>query len=159
METIIGDNQPNDLVGIPEQDNISRLEENDNFYSAGGYDSLLGGGGNDFLEGGPGSDVINGGDDAVYLGRGNDTYLSFNGDGVDTLPDFVAGGTEDAISLLFYAVLEDFANFDEFLASGRLQNIDGHTQLVLNVGDVLRFTNVADVSQFAADDFIFIGLA
>jgi Ca2+-binding RTX toxin-like protein len=121
-----------------------------------GVNALIGGGGNDTIFGNNGDDYIRGGlgADTIYLGVGNDTLDFRNGDGIDTVKDFVAGGSEDRIGLGNYSGL-GFSDFAGLQASGRLSTVNGQAELLLNGGDKVIFENVASHTQLTAADFTF----
>lgn len=117
------------------------------FDGGGGADQLWGNGGDDWIRGGTG-------DDTVTLGPGNDTYYFRNGDGVDTVIDFVAGGTSDKLDLTSagsgYA---DFAAMQS--AAGAIAQSGLDTLLNLDPGggaaDRIVLKNVAAGALTAAD--------
>ena len=64
-----------------------------NLNGAAGNDALYGSAGTDILNGGLGNDTLFGGTDIDNLtgGAGSDVFVYINGDGVDTITDFVIG--------------------------------------------------------------------
>jgi Ca2+-binding RTX toxin-like protein len=75
---------------------------NDTLTDCIGNDILFGGIGNDTLTGGLGSDLLTGsiGNDIVSLGKDTnaDTVFYTNGDGIDTIKQFVIGSGGDRLS-------------------------------------------------------------
>jgi Ca2+-binding RTX toxin-like protein len=121
-----------------------------------GINALIGGGGNDTIFANNGDDYVNGGtgSDTIYLGVGNDVFDFRNGEGVDTLKDFTAGGTEDRVGLNNYTGL-GFNDFAGLAASGRLSTVNGAAELLLNNGDKIIFESVANHALLTAADFQF----
>jgi Ca2+-binding RTX toxin-like protein len=122
-----------------------------------GINALIGNGGDDQIFANNGDDYVNGGTgtDTVTLGVGNDVFDMRNGDGVDTITDFVAGGTDDLVNLRNYSGL-GIADFAALQASGRLTtNGSNQAELALNGGDKIVFSSVADHNQLTAADFLF----
>ncbi|MGG6294045.1 pre-peptidase C-terminal domain-containing protein [Leptolyngbya sp. AN02str] len=70
-QTIVGTDQPNNLVGGAGNDTINGLGGNDTLVGLAGNDRLFGGAGNDVLNGGAGIDIL-------YGNNGNDTLLGAN---------------------------------------------------------------------------------
>lgn len=106
MAILIGNNQPNKLIGTEEDDVIVGVNADDTLngtkgddYVAGGNgaDMMRGGAGNDTVDAGNGDDFVNGqtGDDSVQAGRGNDTVDGGRGDDIVVTgrgDDLVFGG-------------------------------------------------------------------
>ena len=137
-------------------------------YGAGGGDKLVGGGGKDFVGGGEsgddlygssgddklsgdnGHDYINGGldNDTLSGGLGYDHFVFVNGDGLDTITDFVAGDLSgDYIELTGYGIAS-FAALQPLmsqmgadvlidLGAGNEITLQGVSLASLNQGDFL----------------------
>lgn len=115
-------------------------------------DSLYGDNSNNTLVGSYGDDVIagRGGDDLIQGGPGNDVYIFKNGDGNDTIMDFVTGPSlEDVVDL------SDFGFADFAALQSAMSEIDGYVMLQLDADDSLKFWGIGNISQFDEDDFIF----
>ena len=124
---------------------------NDVLKGDAGNDRLSGGIGNDNLAGGTGSDVLMGdaGNDRMNGGHGDDSFIfdaSLGAFGNDTIVDFAAG---DTVSL----IQSGLANFANLLAA--MSDLGSTILLTTNAGTIT-FENVADVSVFAADDFVLL---
>ena len=74
----------NRIIGNGNNNTLNGAAGNDALYGSAGADILNGGLGNDKLEGGAGNDSLTG-------GAGDDVFMYFNGDGTDTITDFVSG--------------------------------------------------------------------
>ncbi|MBD2456908.1 hypothetical protein H6G80_22885 [Nostoc sp. FACHB-87] len=90
MASLVGNEEPNIIIGTAGDDYIEGL---------GGNDTLDGGGGNDVVGGGEGSDLIIGGagNDVLYGGAGDGSDILQGGEGNDDLDgaggsDFLQGG-------------------------------------------------------------------
>lgn len=81
------------LLGGQGADSLNGGKGNDRLFGNGGQDTLLGGNGKDRLFGGSGADLLDGGrgKDVFNGGRGTDTFVLREGDGRDTVRDFVLG--------------------------------------------------------------------
>lgn len=117
------------------------------FEGGGGADQLFGNGGIDWMRGGTGNDT-------ATLGAGDDTYYFRNGDGVDTIADFLAGGSEDKIDLTSAAT--GFANFAAMQAGpGAILQVGSDTYLNLDPGggasDRIVLRNVTATNLTVAD--------
>lgn len=101
-------------------------------------------------------DVLSGGDgnDTITMGVDNDTHDFRNGEDVDTITDFTAGGTNDTITLKYYSGLGS-TSFDAAFQA-RLSTVSGRAELALNGGDKIIFQNVADHTLLTASDFVFV---
>ncbi|WP_316862479.1 calcium-binding protein [uncultured Cohaesibacter sp.] len=104
------------------------------------------------LSGGAGDDILNGkgGDDYLYGDAGNDTFVFADGDGNDSIEDFIAGaGTDDVIDLSNVVSLSDYASV---LAVAADQGSDVLLTIDADNSILLRDVSVADLHQ---DDFRF----
>jgi serralysin len=110
IDWLVGGNDNDTLFGQSGNDTLNGNAGNDtelggagNDYMTGGLgnDRLSGEIGNDTLRGDAGADVLTGGllADKLYGGIGNDQFVFAPGDGLDTIFDFTAGGTDDWIKL------------------------------------------------------------
>ncbi len=131
MTTILGNQEPNEIIGTNLADTIQGLDGNDTLRGLLGDDLLNGNRGNDFLFGGEGNDLLYGGrdDDTLFGDDGNDTLFGdlgndllqgnagddflFGGDGDDILRggngnDNLSGGTGD--DTLYGDIGDDFIN-------------------------------------------------
>ena len=99
-KTLNGGNGIDTLTGNDGDDNLDGGNGKDTLFGNGGNDTLFGGNGEDILWGGDGDDLLNGGngDDLLNGGAGRDTFvLTRNGNGTDTLQDFMVG--QDTLGL------------------------------------------------------------
>jgi Ca2+-binding RTX toxin-like protein len=119
--------QGDDTLQVPGDGNITldALGGNDAIRGGAGNDTLAGGSGDDTLAGGNGDDVLEGGtgSDQLVGGAGSDTFVFHKGDGVDTLEDTSATGTNRI-------VLADVQQSELTLA-----NVDGGFVLRYGSGD------------------------
>ena len=137
--TIEGGNGDEVLDGTADDDDID---------GNGGDDIINGLGGNDFLEGGSGDDVLNGGtgNDSLTGGWGADRYVFNEGDGVDVITDFEKWN--DKVDLTSFG-------FDGFEDLNLVESDIGTVVLVLSEDQSIEFTNLDDVSDLSASDFLF----
>ena len=119
---------------------VSSSDTGDSLSGGGGNDRLFGGTGNDVLDGGTGTDFLNG-------GAGDDHFVYAAAYGADTIFGFVAGGTQDRISLPGL----NFATFAEVIALATQVGPD--TVFDFGGGDTLTLRNVQRGS-LNADDFV-----
>lgn len=128
---------------------------NDQANGRAGNDKISGGAGSDVIRGDAGSDTLNGNDgndrlaggadnDKLTGGAGRDVFVYADGDGVDTIADFVHG--TDRIDLTGVAAL---TGFDQLALSQ--PNANG--KITIGSGS-LRLTGV-QVATLTASDFIF----
>ena len=112
----------------------------------GGDDQIFANNGNDWVTGGTGTDTIT-------LGVGDDVFQFFDGDGHDTVTDFVAGaGSDDVINLMGIEI--------EHPSLAQMQNDDMITQdgfnTVIDFGDDDMITLMGvTATDLHADDFLF----
>ena len=154
IEQVSGSNSRADfLVGDALANRLFGNGGNDALQGDAGNDRLQGGTGNDTLNGGTGNDVLSGdaGDDRLVGGLGDDSFLfdaSGTGFGNDTITDFRAGALSgDTISL----TQSGLASFAAVLAA--MTDL-GSSMLLTTAGGSITFSNIADVSAFAASDFV-----
>jgi VCBS repeat-containing protein len=105
-----------------------------------GSDSIFGGAGNDRLIGRAGADSLTG-------DSGDDLFVFANGSGVDSIRDFVAGGTTDEIDVSGF----NFANFAALAAAATQVGAD--TRIQLDSNDVVTLIGVQKTA-LTADDFV-----
>ena len=86
----------NRIIGNFNSNNLNGAAGNDALYGSAGTDILNGGLGNDTLFGGTDNDNLTG-------GTGNDVFMYINGDGLDTIIDFISGF--DSLKLSSFAGL------------------------------------------------------
>ncbi|HEX2726552.1 MAG TPA: M10 family metallopeptidase C-terminal domain-containing protein, partial [Beijerinckiaceae bacterium] len=107
---LVGGNDNDTLFGQTGNDTMNGNAGNDLMFGGSGIDYMTGGigddrmlgeAGNDTLRGDAGADVLTGGlnADKLYGGANNDQFVFAPGDGLDTIYDFTAGGTDDWIKL------------------------------------------------------------
>ena len=114
---------------------------------------------NDIIAGDGRSNALRGntGNDTITLGAGNDTFYFKDGDGSDTINDFVAGRSDDKIDLTSAGT--GYESFAEMLATpGAILQSGADTLLSLDpgggAGDSILLRNVTAASLTAAD-FVF----
>jgi Ca2+-binding RTX toxin-like protein len=107
--TLIGDGDPNIIVGTDRADFIDGKGDDDQLFGKDGRDTILGRGGNDVIVGGRGPDRLVGGygDDTIYGGGGNDAVnggpdddiivVSDDGTGPNSADQYACGGGEDTV--------------------------------------------------------------
>ncbi|MGB5215915.1 MAG: Ig-like domain-containing protein, partial [Anderseniella sp.] len=113
-------------------------------------DNLFGDNGDNMLVGSYGDDVLTGrgGNDLLQGGQGNDVFMFNNGDGNDTIMDFVAGsGLDDVVNV------SDFGFADFAALQSAMSVIDGHVVLQLDADDSIRFSGIGNTSQLVESDF------
>ncbi len=115
-------------------------------YGGSGNDDIETGSGNDSLDGGTDDDTLDGvtGNDTLTGGTGNDLF--FYSSGLDTITDFMAGGTDDKIDLTAYSSL---TNLSSVLALGTQSG--ANVILTFGAGNTLKLNNVTLSSLTAAD--------
>jgi Ca2+-binding RTX toxin-like protein len=98
--TILGTDNPDELVGTEGADVVVLGAGNDTFAGKGGDDLICGGAGVDRIYPGSGNDTVygEGGGDRIYAGIGNDT-LDGGGDAYDKLLYTVSGATDLRLDL------------------------------------------------------------
>ena len=145
VEAIVGSGFNDTLIGGTGIDSrLDGFDGNDLLIGIDGNDTLIGGNGGDRLQGNAGNDLLTtgGGADVVYFG---------DGDGTDTVSDFVAGaGVTDTVRLLRFGT--DFDTFSEVIAAASDNGSD--TTIDFGQGDILTLNGVL-VSELNVDDFIF----
>ncbi len=113
-------------------------------------DNLFGDNGDNMLVGSYGDDVLTGrgGNDLLQGGQGNDVFMFNNGDGNDTIMDFIAGsGLDDVVNV------SDFGFADFAALQSAMSVIDGHVVLQLDADDSIRFSGIGNTSQLVESDF------
>jgi Ca2+-binding RTX toxin-like protein len=109
----------------------------------GGDDQIFANGGDDWVRGGTGSDTIT-------LGPGNDVFSFWQGDGSDTVTDFVGGaGASDVIDLQFKPSVVNYAQ-----VQGAMSQVGADTVINFGGGDVITLLNV-NLAALHQDDFVF----
>ncbi|MEQ1709129.1 MAG: calcium-binding protein [Terricaulis sp.] len=93
-----------------------------------------------------------GGDDTYTGGLGNDVFVFRLSEGADTITDFVAGGTADAVQLAGFGAA--FDSFAEIIAAAT--QIGADTIIDFGGGQTLTLQNVA-LANLSSGDFIFGG--
>ncbi len=115
-------------------------------------DEILGNGGNNRLEGGLGDDQISGlgGNDTLIGGDGDDLFTFADGEGNDTINDFVAGvGTDDQIDFSAVALLNNFAD-----VQANVSQVGFDAVIDLGGGNSVTLIGV-DLLNLHQDDFLF----
>lgn len=131
---ITGDASNDELLGDAGPNRIEGLDGDDTLDGAGGADTIVGGAGNDLLTGGLGDDV----------------FEFADGDGDDTIADFIAGaGSDDAIDL---RQVTSLANMTDVLAAAMLSGAD--TVIQISADQSITLQNV-DKTDLHEDDFVF----
>jgi Ca2+-binding RTX toxin-like protein len=127
------------LAGQGGDDQIDGNLGNDDIFGGLDDDALGGNVGLDALTGGTGNDTLAGGGDA-------DRFLFFDGDGLDTITDFVAGdGSGDVIELYGYGIA-DFSGLSPLMSQAGgdvLISFDAMNQITL-AGVTLSSLNAGD---------------
>jgi len=115
----------------------------------GGNDIIVGGAGNDWLEGGAGNDTLTGGADHDNLsgGTGDDLFVFSDGNGDNTIHDFVVGaGSEDVLDLTGFGLsgVGDLA----------MTQTGGDVRIQIDADDAVTLigTNLSDIHS---DDLLF----
>lgn len=107
-----------------------------------GADTLIGGKGTDTLTGGKGNDMLTG-------GGGHDSFVHDKGDGIDTITDFTASGSDsDVLDLGDYA----YSRVEHLY--GHLAQVGADAVITLGPDDQIILKNV-QVSQLSAANFTF----
>ncbi|MGD9638417.1 MAG: beta strand repeat-containing protein [Alphaproteobacteria bacterium] len=149
-DVINGSNSTVRVVAYGNNGNDTILGGSANDYLRGdaGDDILEGGADNDVLIGGAGADTLRGGDgnDTLYGGAGNDTYEFARGDGVDSIVNQDADGT-DIMNI-------SNADYDELWFSQQGQNLKVS---IMGSSDAIVFNNWygsddAQIDQFTISD-------
>jgi len=136
------------LLGGAGDDLISGGNSGDDILDGGaGNDLLLGDVGDDFIVGGNGDDELIGGsgNDLLTGGAGADIFDFSQGDGFDTITDFVSG--EDQIDLSDFAGLNDFNDIN-------LVEQNNSVFIFIDENTSIELTNINDIDDLSADDFI-----
>jgi len=111
----------------------------------GGDDQIFANGGDDWATGGTGTDMIT-------LGPGDDRFQFWDGDGADTLTDFVAGaGTDDQLVL---STVSGATSLAQLLDDGMITQDGPDTILNFGGGDTITLFNVT-MADLHSDDFVF----
>jgi Ca2+-binding RTX toxin-like protein len=121
-DTITGSNQDDTLFGNDGNDVINGGLGNDTIDGGNGNDIITGGVGIDTITGGAGDDTITGGAgaDALTGGAGKDTFIynavsESNGDGADSIADFVSGTDKISVNgVVAGSTGDDFINLASF---------------------------------------------
>ena len=121
------------LWGSSFADNLSGDNSNNTLVGSYGDDVLTGRGGNDLLQG----------------GEGNDVFMFNNGDGNDTIMDFLAG-----LSLGDVVNVSDFGFADFASLQLAMSVVDGHVVLQLDTDDSIRFWGIGNIGQLNQNDFV-----
>ncbi len=143
IENVVGTNGANVFTG----------DDNDNhFKGRGGGDTLKGGAGSDRLDGGDGADRLEGGgdDDTLTGGLGDDVFVFQDGDGRDTITDFVAGADSDDVIEL--RGIDGLSSLQDVLAKATDDGTD--TTIAIDDENSITLQNIL-VSQLHEDDFRF----
>lgn len=159
-DIIVGDDGNDVIWGEDGNDIANGGAGNDVILGGAGDDQIGGGAGNDGLSGGDGNDSLWGedgddflagdaGDDTLVGMAGNDIYVFTAGDGNDTINDFAAGGSEDAIWLIG----TNLTSFDEVLANAAYDAGTGTTTITYTGGSIALRSVTPDA--LTAGDFIF----
>jgi Ca2+-binding RTX toxin-like protein len=117
----------------------------------GGSDTLTGAGGDDVLVGGTGNDTMTG-------GSGNDLFVFADGDGMDTIMDFTAGGAIDKLDLRAFGI-KDIATAKALLAGPSVTQIAGTNNVLISADANDNITLIGvNKASLTADDFL-LGVA
>lgn len=127
---------------------------NDTVIGGAGNETINGGAGNDMLMGNAGNDVIAGdaGNDQIFGGLGSDIIVFKAGDGLDTVFDFQAQGSDHDVIELDHNV---FADYQALMDSGAVHDTAGGVQISYADGSMLTLTGVSQ-SSLKVDDFHFV---
>jgi len=125
-DKLYGDEGDDELDGGQGNDELYGGEGNDILLGGQGQDRLDGGAGNDELDGGAGNDILIGGlgDDILTGGAGSDQFVFASvEDGVDTITDFNASGSNHDQIVFAASIFEnfepDFDDLDAFMLIGQ----------------------------------------
>jgi Ca2+-binding RTX toxin-like protein len=134
------------LLGSGGDDILDGGTANDDLKGGKGSDTLLGGALDDTLDGGETADILDGGtgNDSLTGGTGADTFVFRDGDGADTITDFI--GT-DIIDLAAHAGAVDFASLT-------LTNQGTDVVVQIDADDSVRLIGL-QAAQLTAADFNF----
>ena len=149
---VFGGNFPG-LVSHPgsdEDDELIGSDDPDIMIGGLGNDVLLGGAGDDRLDGATGDDRLIGGtgDDMLIGDPGDDLFVFRQGDGDDSIADFVTGaGSDDVIDLTDFG----FADLADVL--NRATDSGADTVIALDIEDSVTLLGV-DLAALDADDFL-----
>ena len=153
-DTLDGGAGNDDLSGSHGDDTLSGGDGNDMLRGGRGDDVMNGGAGDDDLRGGRGDDRLAGGEgnDIMRGNRGDDVFVFVLGDDMDTIIGFEEGsGIDDVIEISGFGTA--FDTYAELMAIAT--QVGNHTVFDFGGGDTLTVNNV-DISDFDADDFVFI---
>jgi len=132
------------LTGSAFGDTLHGTNGTNRIEGGSGNDLILGLGADDFLIGGAGTDTLTG-------GAGDDQFWHVNGDGSDTITDFVAGGASgDVIRLFGHGVA--FDTFGEVI--GAASQVGGDVVISFGGGDFMTLSGVT-LGDLNAGDFLF----
>ena len=160
-DSLLGHTGTDIIHGNEDNDILDAGEADDQLFGDDGDDTLFGRDGNDVLEGGAGDDVLFGnlgrdtitggmGADTIVGNGGNDTFIFTPGDDADTINNFVAGGSHDAIDVSAMGGM--FSTFNEILAA--TTTVGGNAVIDFGGGDTITIVGVTE-AQLTAGDFIF----
>ena len=153
-DTLGGQGGNDTLYGNGGKDAIDGGTGNDKLDGGSGDDLLTGGAGNDRLDGGYGNDVMFGESYGSGVGPGNDTFVFHGRAGFDVVMDFHGGaGASDTIELSTLAHGGLYEDANDALAA--LVQAGDSVYLKIDADSGVTFDNMT-VSQFSADDFLFV---
>jgi Ca2+-binding RTX toxin-like protein len=122
----------------------STTHDDDVVFGSSEADRINGRRGDDFIDGGAGNDRLSGGKD------GDDLFVFGDGEGNDTISDFVAGaGSEDRIDLAAVTLLNNFAD-----VQANVSQVGLNAVIDLGGGNALTLIGV-DMLTLHQDDFLF----
>ena len=132
-----------DATGDVGDDTLSGSDGPNALYGMAGNDTLDGGGGEDTLVGSTGDDILTG-------GLGDDMFVFADGDGNDTITDFVAGADSDDVIDL--RLVSGIGGFTDVMAAA--VQVGGDAFIDLGDGNSVTLLGV-DTTQLAEQDFLF----
>jgi len=158
---LIGDSGNDAISGGAGKDLLKGNYGADALSGGNGRDKLKGGNGNDYLEGNKGKDRLVGGKsddslnggigkDKLIGGSGDDLFIFAEGDGDDSIIDFIAGAnSNDIIQLLSINGFNDFSDIQK--AASQVNN---NTIIDMNGDDQITLIGI-NPGDLHADDFLF----
>jgi hypothetical protein len=149
QDTVLGGDGEDIVDGGNGRDVVDGGSGDDTVHGGGGSDTITGGAGQDLVQGGGGNDFITGGDasdDTLAGNNGDDVFIFVDGDGHDTVLDFLHGDNRI-----------DLSDFGEIAFADLLDMVevnDGSITINLGRNAQLTLENVT-IDQLEESDFIF----